>query len=66
MLSVGVRNGKALVTIKEDAGAVCYVLPDNLFSWAEGLVALANRGMNLFPEEATFTEVDGRLAADIH
>lgn len=66
VLSVGVRNGKALVTIKEDAGAVCYVFPDDLFSWAEGLVALANRGMNLFPEEVTFTEVDGRLAADIH
>lgn len=66
VLSVGVRNGKALVTIREDTGAACYVLPGNLLSWAESLVVLANRGMSLFPEKVTFTEVGEELAADIH
>lgn len=66
VLSVGTRDGKALVTIKEGTDATCYVLPDNLLPWAESLVVIASMGMNLFPEKVTFTEISGGLAADIH
>ena len=66
MLAVGVRNGKALVTLEEDNKVVCYALPNRLRSWAETLVGLANSGVNLFPEKVTFTPIDGELAAYIH
>lgn len=66
VLAVGVRNGKALVTLEEDNKVVCYALPNRLHSWAETLVGLANSGVNLFPEKVTFTPIDGELAAYIH
>lgn len=66
VLAVGVRNGKALVTLEEDNKVVCYALPSRLHSWAETLVGLANSGVNLFPEKVTFTPINGELVADIH
>ena len=66
VLAVGVRNGKALVTLEEGDKVVCYALPDRLRSWAETLVSLANSGVNIFPEKVTFTPINGELAADIH
>ena len=66
VLAVGVRNGKALVTLEEGGKVVCYALPDRLRSWAEALVGLANSGVNLFPEKVTFTPINGELTADIH
>lgn len=66
VLAVGVRNGKALVTLEEDDKVVCYALPDRLHSWAETLVDFASSGVGLFPEKVTFTPINGELAADIH
>ena len=66
VLAVGVRDGKALVTLEEDNKVVCYALPNRLLSWAETLVGLAYSGVNLFPEKVTFTPINGELAADIH
>ena len=66
VLAVGVRNGKALVTLEEDNKVVCYALPNSLYSWAETLVGLANSGVNLFPEKVTFTPINGELSAHIH
>lgn len=56
VLSVGIDNkGTVLITIKEKEGNKCYRLPDAYTDWAVLLIDMANRGMNLLPENVLFT-----------
>lgn len=66
VLSVGIsREGIPLATIEESEKAYCYRLPDDLSEWAMTVVAMANKGTNLFPSEVVFMEYEGNFYANI-
>lgn len=66
VLSVGIdRNGVPLVTIEEQEAVNCYRLPNDLSEWAMTLIGFANMGINMFPAEVIFSELNGKHYADI-
>lgn len=66
VLSIGFSiEGIPLATIAELEGNYCYRLPNDLSEWAMSVVGMANAGINLFPAEVVFTELNGKFYADI-
>lgn len=56
---------KACVTIDDKGVPICYLLPDGLKDWAVTCVAMANRGVNLFPSNVIFNKRNDKYFADI-
>lgn len=66
VLSVGFSSTyKPMVTIQEDNGAVCYILPNWYLDWCQTCVGMSMDGMNLFPSDVVFSLNDGKYSADI-
>lgn len=66
VLSVGLNlNMTPMVTVLENNNPVCYRLSLDLKVWAESIVGMANKGMNLFPAKVRFTCKNGNYYADI-
>ena len=67
VLSVGFFGNmeKACVTIDDKGKPVCYLLPDGLKEWAITCVAMANRGVNLFPSKVLFNKINNKYYADV-
>ncbi|MDY2838251.1 MAG: hypothetical protein SOT60_10015 [Bilifractor sp.] len=66
VLSVGLNlNMTPMVTVLENNNPVCYRLSLDLKVWAESIVGMANKGMNLFPEKVRFTCKNGNYYDDI-
>ena len=66
VLSVGVdQNLTPTATILQEGEPVCFRLPDELCEWACSVVGMAAMGMNLFPENVTFSYINGRYYVDI-
>lgn len=65
-LSVGIdKTGIPLITILEDGEPVCYRLPQELSDWAYTTIGMANMGINYFPGQVSFSNINGRYYADI-
>lgn len=65
VLSVGFMGTFPMVTIQEKNRVNCYRLPIEYSEWAEMVVAMANRGINYFPEKVVFSRIHGKYYADI-
>ena len=66
VLSVGFSGThKPMVTVLENEGAVCYILPNLYLDWCETCVGLAMHGTNLFPSNVVFSLNKGKYSADI-
>ena len=66
VLSVGFSGmNKPMVTIQEDNGAVCYILPNWYLDWCQTCVGMSMNGINLFPSDVVFSLKDGKYFADI-
>lgn len=66
VLSVGFSGThKPMVTIQEDNGAICYILPNWYLNWCQTCVSMSMNGMNLFPSDVVFSLNDGKYSADI-
>ena len=66
VLSVGLSDThKPMVTIQEDDGAICYILPNWYLDWCQTCVGMAMNGMNLFPSDVVFSLNGGKYSADI-
>lgn len=66
VLSVGISGTlKPMVTIQEDEGAICYILPDWYSHWCQTCVGMSMNGMNVFPSDVVFSLSNGRYSADI-
>ena len=66
VLSVGFSNTyKPMITVQEDDGAVCYILPNWYLDWCQTCVGMSMNGMNLFPSDVIFSLNNGKYSADI-
>ena len=66
VLSVGFsKTRKPMATIKEEEGAICYMLPDWFAGWCMTCVGMSHNGINLFPAEVAFGNIKGKYTADI-
>ena len=66
VLSVGLsRTHKAMVTIQDTEGPVCYILPDRYIEWCETCVGMSMMGTNLFPSDVIFSKQGDEYYADI-
>lgn len=66
VLSVGVdKKFIPTVTILKDGESACFRLPNELSEWACSVIGMAAMGMNLFPAQVTFSNIDGKYYADI-
>ena len=67
VLSVGLhQSGAALVTIRENNGAVAYQLPEGrLHDWAVHSVNMARQGLNAFPSDIEFGKLPTGYYAEI-
>ena len=66
VLSVGISEArKPMVTIQEDEGAVCYILPNWYLDWCQTCVGMSMIGVNFFPSDVVFSLSDGKYSADI-
>lgn len=67
VLSVGFfgKNEKACATVETENGPVMYLLPDQLMSWSFDMVALANRGIKLFPSDVIFSCINGKYYVNL-
>lgn len=66
VLSVGFsKNKHPLATIQDNAGVICYVLPNEYESWCATCVAMSMQGMTAFPSDVEFSLINGKYSADI-
>lgn len=66
VLSVGLSHSlRPLVTIQEEKGPICYVLPDWFTSWCTTCVYMSRSGINIFPSDVIFTHIDNKYAVDV-
>ena len=66
VLSVGFSSmHKPMVTIQENDGTVCYILPNWYSDWCQTCIGMSMNGMNLFPSDVVFSLNDGKYSADI-
>lgn len=57
VLSVGFNKSHApVVTVKEDAGPICYILPTQYTDWCDTCITMAMQGRNVFPRKVKFTK----------
>lgn len=66
VLLVGFSKTKhALVTVQDNDGAICYVLPNEYERWCRDCVAMSMQGMTIFPSDVEFSLINGKYSADI-
>ena len=66
VLSVGFSGThKPMVTIQENEGVICYILPNWYLDWCQTCVGMSINGMNPFPSDVVFSLHDGKYSADI-
>ena len=66
VLSVGVdQKFTPIVTILKDGESECFQLPNELSEWVCSVVEMAAMGMNLFPTNVTFSNINVRYYVDI-
>ena len=66
VLSVGFsKNQKAMVTIQEDQGPICYIIPDDYIEWCTTCVGFSINGVNLFPADVVFSKKGDKYFVDI-
>jgi hypothetical protein len=53
-------------TIRTDAGATVYRLPLTLAPWVAHTCAFAEQGTKLLPGDVEFSDLNGRITADLH
>lgn len=58
-------NGVPTITIKEDDKYVCYGIPVQLKDWVGTIMALKNRGQDMFPARVRFTKNANKWYADL-
>lgn len=69
VLSVGISSlddgRKPMVTIQDRDGAICYILPDWCLGWCETCLAMAIRGIELFPSKVEFIKNEKEHSVNI-
>ncbi len=63
---VGDQTALPTVTIRAEAGATLFRLPLQLAQWAAHTCALAEQGTNMLPGDIEFSDLNGRITADLH
>ena len=58
-------NGVPTITIEEDDKYMCYRIPEQLKDWVRKIMALKNRGQDMFPARVRFTLYNRRWYVDI-
>lgn len=66
VLSVGFsKSQKPMATIKENEGAICYILPVWYLEWCQTCVGMSMNGITLFPSDVVFTKHGDKYSVDI-
>lgn len=66
VLSVGInKNNQPTITIFENESAICYRINESFISWVVDIMALANRGIKIFPSQVLFTVANQEYFANI-
>lgn len=63
---VGDQTVLPTVTIRAEAGTTVFRLPLELAPWVAHTCALAEQGTRLLPSEVEFSDLNGKLNADLH
>ena len=66
VLAVGYhKSGEVMVSVKENEQITAYRLPKDLSDWAINTIEIAKKGLNLFPCDVEFGELQNRFYAEI-